>query len=513
MAYSRFDYTQWGTGLDSQGLPRDSNKVYDFYKQVAANPSTPYNKGILSGIQAYGKNNPGSVSDPTYVTNALDWYWRDIQRKSQKENGFFQSLPGKIVGIGATALGSVLGGPIGGAIAGGITGGLGSKSVLGGLTGALGGYFGGGLLNKVGIPTNVLNLPGGGTVSGLFSGIKALGSSAPLTSVNNLMPAAYSSRALGTATGLAGNVGSFVSGGSSAANAAGTGGSGMGWFTDLLKESAPNIIGGAVQGGLNYYGNQQATKAETDAANRLAASMQFKPYNVSGPAGGAAFSGNTATGVLSPEMQKQLAQMQGITSGALSDYNKFNTNNYAQNYYDTITKYKQPEDQAQTNDLLNRVYATGNWGSTVGAKDVYSYQQAKAMEDNMLRIQAQQAGASEQDRLFNRYFKAAGSQQSLATLPYQFINQGGTLGGSASNAAVQAGSYPWMAAQNSADASQAFWSTIGGVAGNQISSVLNKYGSYSSNNNRPITLAPSLGSIGGYGSGDASSLYSPSYGR
>ena len=83
MAYSRFNYTQWGTGLDSQGLPRDSSKVYEFYKQVAANPSTAYNKGILSGIQGYAKNNPGSTSDPTWVTNALDWYWRDIQRKSQ----------------------------------------------------------------------------------------------------------------------------------------------------------------------------------------------------------------------------------------------------------------------------------------------------------------------------------------------------------------------------------------------------------------------------------------------
>jgi hypothetical protein len=129
------------------------------------------------------------------------------------------------------------------------------------------------------------------------------------------------------------------------------------------------------------------------------------------------------------------------------------------------------------------------------------------MEDYMLRVQAQQAGASEQDRLFNRYFKAAGSQQSLATLPYQFINQGGTLGGTASNSAVQAGQYPWMAAQNSSDASAAFWSTLGGIAGNAASSVLNKYGSYSSNNNRPITLAPTLSGAAGYGGINPSMLY------
>lgn len=104
MAYSRFDFTQWGTGLDSQGLPRDATKVMDFYRQVAANPSTPYAKGILQGIQAYAKNNPGSTSDPMWVTNALDWYWRDIQRKSQKEHSPLGDF-GLPLAIAGTALG------------------------------------------------------------------------------------------------------------------------------------------------------------------------------------------------------------------------------------------------------------------------------------------------------------------------------------------------------------------------------------------------------------------------
>ena len=491
MAYSRFDYTQWGTGLDSQGLPRDMNKVYDFYKSVAANPSTPYNQGILSGIQGYAKNNPGSTSDPFWTTNALDWYWRDIQRKSQKENGFFQTLPGKILNTAAqVGLGFVPGvGPAlsagFGAITGGIQGGF-SGALLGGLSGYGAGQLGSGLKGAfagAGGLSTLTKAPGT-----FFSNVGRNG----LTSLQNIVPGYGGSvgSALGSAATSAGGFLSSAARGGTGATAS-PGGSNMGWFTDLLKGVAPDLVSGAISGGLSYLGQTQAANTQSDAANKLAASMQFNPYNVAGPAGGAVFSGNNAAGTLSPELQAQLAQMQGITSGALSDYNKFNTGNYAQNYYDTITKYKQPEDQAQTNDLLNRVYATGNWGSTVGAKDVYSYQQAKAMEDNMLRLQAQQAGASEQDRLFNRYFKAAGSQQSLATLPYQFINQGGTLGGTASNSAVQAGQYPWLAAQNSSDASAAFWSTLGGIAGNAASSVLNKYNSYSSNQNRPITYAPS----------------------
>ena len=489
MAYSRFDYTQWGTGLDSQGLPRDMNKVYDFYKQVAANPSTAYNKGILSGIQGYAKNNPGSTSDPAWTTNALDWYWRDIQRKSQKENGFFQSLPGKIVGIGATALGSVLGGPIGGALAGGITGGLGSKSVLGGLTGALGGYFGGGLLNKVGIPTNVLNLPGGGTLGGAFAGLKGLTSNSPLTNVNLLSGPAYSSRALGTATGMAGNVGSFISGGSSAAGAA-TGGSNMGWFTDLLKGAAPEILGQAVGGGIQYLTQKSGVDQLTQAAQQAQAASQFKPYNVSNPAGSATFSGNTATGSLSPALQQMLDQFEGIQGGALSDYNKFNTGNFSQNYYDTLKRYQMPYDQAQTNQLLERLYNTGNWESTTGARDVYSYQQAKGLEDMMARQQAQGAGAAEQDRLFNRYFKSAQAVESLRNSPNDLINMGANLGGTAGNINLRAAEYPWLAANDNVAASQAFWGNIGNMVQSGASSILNAYSS-SKNANRPITYEPS----------------------
>ena len=504
---NRFTHTAYGGGLWSVGIdpnsPTVQQDVQRWYDSQPANVKAEIQKGM--GPQP-GR---GSINPLVY---AADLRQRDVARKIQKENGFFQSLPGKIVGIGATALGSVLGGPIGGALAGGITGGLGSKSVLGGLTGALGGYFGGGLLNKVGIPTNVLNLPGGGTLSGAFAGLKGLASSAPLTSVNNLMPAAYASRAAGTATGLAGNVGSFISGGSSAAGAAGTGGSGMGWFTDLLKESAPSLLGTALEAGIGYASQNSLQNQMTKAGQQAQAASQFQPYNISGPAGAAVFNGNSAAASLSPELQKQLANMQGITSGALSDYNKFNTGNYSQNYYDTISKYRQPEDQAQTNDLLNRVYATGNWGSTVGAKDVYSYQQAKAMEDNMLRLQSQQAGAAEQERLFDRYFKSVSSQEALARSPYELINMGGNLGTGASQINSQAAKYPWLSAGTAANASAAFWGNIAQSASNAGTAVLNKYNSYSSNNNRPITLAPSFSSAAGYGSGNASSLYSPGYG-
>lgn len=493
-AYSRYDYTQWGTGLQSQGLSTNPADVYKFYQQVAANPSTAYNKGIIAGVQAYGKNNKGSLSDPNYITNALDWYWRDIQRKSQKAPTMFGPLDSIIkpaLTIGASIINPALGAAVGGVLGAANGGGL-----LGGALGALGGYGAGGTLKGIGSAL--------GNAGGLSTLLKAPGTFASnlgrgaLTSLQNIIPGYGGSIGSTLSGGLSSIPGtgflSSIAGGGGGSTASG-GGGGMSFFGDLLKSTLPDLIGGGIQ----YLGASNALEAQQKAAAQLAAAGQFNPYNVSGPAGGASFSGNNATAQLSPEMQAQLAQMSQATQGAFSDYTKFNAGGYAKNYYDTITSYKQPLDQANTNELLNRVYATGNWGSTTGAQDVYSYQQAKNMEDNMLRIQAQQAGASEQDRLFNRYFQSASAEQGLATLPYQFLNQGASFGGAASSANVQANQYPWLAAQNASDASSAFWSTIGSGVINAGNAVLGKYSGYQKNANRPLTTAGFGGTSGLYG--------------
>lgn len=104
----------------------------------------------------------------------------------------------------------------------------------------------------------------------------------------------------------------------------------------------------------------------------------------------------------------------------------------------------------------------------------------------MLRLQAQQAGAVEQDRLFDRYFKSAASTQTLAQSPYDLVALGGNLGTASSGAATAAAQYPWLAASNSADASAAFWSNIGMGAANAATGVLAKYGNFQREANRPV---------------------------
>lgn len=478
----RFDYTvqpqaNGFAGLWSQGIDyRDKNAataVMQWYNSQPAN--------VRSEVDSYWKNNKKTGNLAQDMMTAVDWRTRDVARKIQKENGFLDSTFGKLLtGAAQIGLGFVPGvGPAlsagFGAITGGLQGGLGG-ALLGGLSGYGAGQLGAGLkgaFTGAGGLSTLTKAPGT-----FFSNVGRNG----LTSLQNVVPGYGGSvgSALGSAaTSAGGFLSSTASGGSGAAASPG---GGMSFFSDLLKGLAPDIIGGGIQ----YLGAKSAQEDFSKIAQQLQSQSQFNPYNVSGPAGSASFFGNTATANLSPELQAQLGQMDTATRGAFEDYMKFNAGGYADNYYKTISDMRRPTDQAQTNDLLNRVYSTGNWGSTVGAQDVYSYQQAKTLEDAGIKLQAQEAGAQEQDRLFNRYFKSAASTQELATLPYDLINQGGNLGGTASTSAVNASQYPWLAEQSSVAASANFWKTIGGSVGKTASDVLGKYAGYQKNANRAV---------------------------
>lgn len=472
---NRYDYTQLGAGLWSVGI--DINAP-DARQQVDAWMARLSPAERAEVMQAVNRPQPGRGSMDAYVYGA-DARQRDVARKIQKENGFFDSTLGKVLGtVAQVGLGFVPGvGPALsaglGAIQGGLTGGIG-----GALLGGLGGYGAGKL---------------GSGLSGAFSGAgglstltKAPGTFASnlgrnaLTSLQNVLPG-YG----GSLTGAGGAL-SYLPGAASIAGRVGStaaGGSGsMGFFSDLLTGIAPSLVGGAI----SYLGQKSAQDDFNKVAQQLAQQSQFSPYNITGPGGSVAFNGNNVTASLSPELQAQLGQMDKATRGAFEDYMKFNVGGYADNYYGTIKNMNQPMDQAMTNDLLDRVYASGNWGSTTGAKDIYSYQQSKALEDQMLRLQAQQAGAAEQDRLFNRYFKSAASQQALAQSPYDLVSLGANVGAQRSGAAASAAQYPWLAAGNSADASAAFWSNIGMGAANAATGILAKYGNFQKEANRPV---------------------------
>lgn len=369
-----------------------------------------------------------------------------------------------------------------------------SDSIWGAAGGALEGYS---------IASGVSGLSEGITAAG---GINSYVSSIPnnirgflqygpeLTNVNSFYGSATSGAAAGASSamraagssGFLNNVfGTGSSGASAVQGAAGGGGQMAGnWFTDILREAAPSLLNTGVQAGINYFTSQNNQDAFNQAAQQAATMSQFNPYSISGPMGGVAFDGTNAVASLSPAMQKQLAEANKVAGGYLTAANKFNPSNYAQNYYNTIKEMNFPQENATTNDLLNRVYATGNWGSTVGAQDISSVARQQQIADQVLRIQAQQAGAQEQDRLFTNYFNAAKTAQGIMASPYDLATMGGNLGAQGAQAGANAARYPWLAANSSINASTAFWDTISSSAGRLAENAFNKYASYSSNPSR-----------------------------
>lgn len=407
-----------------------------------------------------------------YAAESLDYGLRETGRAQQHKpvNFFTKYLLDPII---QTGLGMIPGVGVPLAMAyGGIKGGV-ENGFGGALTGALSGYGAGKLGSGIG---SAVSSTGGFASS--FANPGAFGHNL----VGQLNPfTVRSGSALGGMGNVAGSVGSAIPHiGGSAANAGGS----MGAFSDFLSPvtdfmgnfnygNGGNLISDVVKGGINYFGQQSALDQQSQAAERAFANSQFTPYNINTPGGSATFTGNNASASLSPQAQKLLGDYNSVMGQDLTAFNKFNPNNYSQNMYKTLSNLKAPGVTAANNNLLSDVYNRGQWGGTVGAQDIYSADMANNLQDQAMRLQSQQAGASESDRLFNQYMKSAAAYHSLLNSPNDFITQGLNAGGQRSAANTSANQYPWLAANNSADASAAFWSSLGNTAAGLMQNVGN----------------------------------------
>jgi hypothetical protein len=86
--YQRFDFRQRGAGLASEGYSIDRpDEAFNYFKRMQANPHNVNERNLLTNVQRYGAANPGSWDNPQYVTQALDWHFRNQQRNNQKTPG------------------------------------------------------------------------------------------------------------------------------------------------------------------------------------------------------------------------------------------------------------------------------------------------------------------------------------------------------------------------------------------------------------------------------------------
>jgi hypothetical protein len=222
-----FNINEWGSGLWSYGIdvnkPGYQQDVRAFYNAKLASTDSDFKKRVAEELAKKGKN----ASDDLALTNAVDWYYRDLGRRMERDNGFLSSTIGKILGTGLqVGLGFV---PVVGPAL--------SAAAGAGIGGATGGWKGA-LLGGI---------SGYGTGAGAQSVYKGLASSAPLTSINSYFPADiaaragvntaknYATSALGAAAGA---YDTFLRGG----------GSTSGQFSDAYKppQSTPNYTPSAL---------------------------------------------------------------------------------------------------------------------------------------------------------------------------------------------------------------------------------------------------------------------------
>jgi len=220
---------------------------------------------------------------------------------------------------------------------------------------------------------------------------------------------------------------------------------------------------GLFSGIANLFGGSKASKQQEQAYRDAAAAAEFKPYNVSNALGSSTFSNGALSSTLSPEFQAQLQNQLGMTQGAYQGYQEFNPQNYAENMYRTISAYRAPEQAMRNQNMYQDVFSSGQWGSTPGEASLYSFQNQQNLADQALRLQSQQAGASEQDRLFNLYTNALSNAAGLAMMPTKLGELGGNLGNMRSAAGARQGEFLVGAGNARANRTSNFWNSIGTI--------------------------------------------------
>lgn len=160
-----FNINEWGAGLWGAGIdvnsPTLSKTVRDVYnaKMAGEGNDTDFQKRVAGELSKKGY----SASNDKQLIDTVDWYYRDLGRRMDKSNSFFDSTIGKIVSVGATIAAAAFAPAVipgitaaqAGAAAGAVLGGV-QDGVKGALFGAVGGY---------GIGKGVQFVQGGGLTS------------------------------------------------------------------------------------------------------------------------------------------------------------------------------------------------------------------------------------------------------------------------------------------------------------------------------------------------------------
>lgn len=167
------DINTWGAGLWAAGIdPNDPNlgyRLWEFNKAKMSSNDTDYQKRVQEQVAKHGWD----LNTKEGLSSAVDWYYRDLSRRMDKSNNFFDSTIGKIISMTAPlALGGVgaalgLSGSLVGAGTGAVIGGV-QGGPLGAVLGGVGGYGAGSLAGSL------VNNGISGTIDNITSGFQEM---------------------------------------------------------------------------------------------------------------------------------------------------------------------------------------------------------------------------------------------------------------------------------------------------------------------------------------------------
>ena len=272
--------------------------------------------------------------------------------------------------------------------------------------------------------------------------------------------------------------------------------------------------GAAIGGAIALFGQDRQRSASNSAADKAAASTEFKPYNVysgygSGtfsPASAGHWSGGgsglrggfvkergtwipggsaSATASLDPQYQglrDQYLQQAGGYNGALTNYDPQSS---AADLYAKLQAISAPQRQSDRNAFETRQLAQGQMGLQQGGVNpaLQSFLSAQNQADLQREISAFGMSQDVQDRLQNRSLAATTAATGLDALPLQNLSLGGVFGGRGAQAAQFGANLQNNAAMRQGDATAQLWSSIGQQVGPAVGSYFNQpnYGSYNNN--------------------------------
>jgi hypothetical protein len=249
----------------------------------------------------------------------------------------------------------------------------------------------------------------------------------------------------------------------------------MGVFSSLLSK-VPGFLadnaGSILQGGSSIYGALQAKKALGDLSSQYQQQGAFSPYNVDIPGlGYAAFSPDGAvTGGLSGALADIAAKSGDLGSRYFDQLGAFDRNLFSGDIYDALLAQQAPKEVWDSGQVLEDVYNRGLVGGTGGNELMFNRQQQLEAADLQRRLTAYEAGASEESRLANLYFKAVADQRTTSQIPLELAKLGGDLGQVDSSAFASILPTVSNIAGYGINTEAELWNALGGLGGRIVAS-------------------------------------------